>query len=463
MNPILLYDIGSTNTKITAVDLDEEKILGTARAFTTIQTDIREGMDNALANLREKIGDLDFSGAVTLASSSAAGGLRMIASGLVPELTTKAAHNAALCAGAKVIKTYAYSLSRREAEEIEAIAPEIYLLSGGTDGGNSEVLLNNARVIAQIPCDFPVILAGNKSAADEAAEIISASGKRVILCENVMPEFGKLNIDPARDAIRQVFLDRIVKAKGYTAVQEVMDDILMPTPSAVMKAVDLLSFGTENEPGVGDIIAMDVGGATTDMYSVSHQVSTMPNVVLKGLPEPIVKRSVEGDMGVRYNAHSIVEIGGMKEITALSGLSEERVQELLDLIEKDPSVLPKDCEDLGPFDLAIAKVAVRNAALRHAGEIEESFTPMGTIYVQTGKDLCDVHTIVGTGGPVISSQDPKAVLESALRPASSPYALLPTEANFYLDSQYIMCGMGLLSTRYPDAALRILKKELTLL
>ena len=117
MKAVLLIDFGSTYTKITAVDVDEEKILGTAQSYTTIETDIINGLNNALAILKEKIGDIQFE--EQYACSSAAGGLRMVAIGLVPELTAKAARQASLGAGAKVIKTYSYELTKGDLEEID--------------------------------------------------------------------------------------------------------------------------------------------------------------------------------------------------------------------------------------------------------------------------------------------------------------------------------------------------------
>ena len=133
MKAILLIDFGSTYTKVTAVDVDSETILGTAQSYTTVQSDILNGLNNALALLRETIGPVEFSG--QYACSSAAGGLRMVAIGLVPELTANAARQASLGAGAKVIKTYSYGLTEGDLAEIDRIAPDICLLTGGTDGG----------------------------------------------------------------------------------------------------------------------------------------------------------------------------------------------------------------------------------------------------------------------------------------------------------------------------------------
>lgn len=129
MRPVLLIDFGSTYTKVTAVDLDTETLLGTAASFTTIETDINDGLNNALAILEQQTGPLEF--VHRYACSSAAGGLKMIASGLVPELTSEAAKQASLGAGAKIAKIYSFELTEDDVEEIDRIRPDIFLLVGG--------------------------------------------------------------------------------------------------------------------------------------------------------------------------------------------------------------------------------------------------------------------------------------------------------------------------------------------
>ena len=170
MKAVLLIDFGSTYTKLTAVDLDAEEVLGTAAAYTTVQTDINDGLQEALAKLEAKTGKLDF--AECFACSSAAGGLRMVTSGLVPELTGEAARLASLGAGAKVVGVYAFQLTEDDLEDIKAQKPDIFLLVGGTDGGNTECILGNARMLAQLKGDFPVIIAGNRTAARECQRIL---------------------------------------------------------------------------------------------------------------------------------------------------------------------------------------------------------------------------------------------------------------------------------------------------
>ena len=145
MKPVLLIDFGRTYTKLTAVDVDAEEILGTAASFTTIQTDINDGLENARRLLEEKTGKLTYE--ATYACSSAAGGLKMIASGLVPELTGEAAKLASLGAGAKVAAVYAFELLEEDLEDIVAARPDIFLLVGGTDGGNTACILHNAQCL----------------------------------------------------------------------------------------------------------------------------------------------------------------------------------------------------------------------------------------------------------------------------------------------------------------------------
>ena len=198
MTPVLLIDFGSTYTKVTAIDLDRELLLGTAASYTTVETDVTEGLANALALLEAKTGPLTF--AHRYACSSAAGGLRMMASGLVPELTAQAAREASLGAGAKVLKTYSFQLTEDDAEEIAALKPDIFLLVGGTDGGNTECILHNAQVLAEVGGEFPIVVAGNRTASRQCQRILE--GREVHLCENVMPRFGVLNIEPAQKAIR---------------------------------------------------------------------------------------------------------------------------------------------------------------------------------------------------------------------------------------------------------------------
>ena len=456
MKPILLIDFGSTYTKLTAVDVDAEVILGTAQAYTTVQTDINDGLNEGLRLLEEKTGKLTFE--KTYACSSAAGGLRMVTSGLVPELTGEAAKLASLGAGAKVVGVYAFQLTEDDMQDIIDSQPDIFLLVGGTDGGNTECILHNAKMLAAIQPKFPIVVAGNRSAARECERILA--GCEVHICPNVMPKFGVLKIEDTQKKIREIFLNRIVQAKGLSKATELLSDIMMPTPSAVLAAMNLLAQGCEGETGIGELVAVDVGGATTDVYSVADGMPEAFNTVYKGLPEPYSKRTVEGDIGMRYSIHGIVEAAGIGRVAQLAGLPESRVEELVNYLRANTETVPNGNQELEQLDKALASMAVEEAVRRHAGTIEETYTMMGQTFVQEGKNLTKVRQIVVTGGSLIHTKETEDIARFALFSPMQPASLRPKQADVWVDRTYIMAAMGLLSSYYPQVALRIMKKEL---
>jgi len=441
MRAILLIDFGSTYTKLTAADLDTPRILGHAQAFTTAASDISTGLEHAMTRLRSVCGDLNYE--ARLACSSAAGGLNMVACGLVPSLTSKAARLAAFGAGAKVIKTYAYQLTRSDIEEINAIKPDILLLSGGIDGGNSEVIIHNAGMLAKAAGDFPVVIAGNRTAQDECAQLLSASAHPVFRADNVMPQMNVLNIEPVAEVIRKIFMQRIILAKGLSRAKSLLDGILMPTPSAVLKALALLSRGQGKNSGIGDLLAVDLGGATTDVYSIAKGDPTNPTTVLRGLPEPVIKRTVEGDLGMRYNALGVLEAAGVQKLAELSGLNTQEVQSRIEQYHKDPALLPQGQRDLA-LDTALAAAATGIALSRHAGTLERVYTPVGPVYQQTGKDLSQTEQMIVTGGALIYASNLNAIISGALS-MQDPMVLAPRQVRLAVDREYVLSAMGLLA------------------
>ena len=414
--------------------------------------------------LEEKTGPLNFE--ARYACSSAAGGLRMITSGLVPELTAEAAKQASLGAGAKIRGVYSFELTEDDIEDIDAEHPDIFLLTGGTDGGNKDCILHNAEMLATCKTEFPIVIAGNRSVARTCARKLE--GREIHIVENVMPKFGTLNIKPAQDKIREIFLKRIVEAKGYTKAQELIDNIAMPTPSAMMQAMQLLAEGCEDADGnhvsgIGDLVAVDVGGATTDIYSVCDGMPLAGmDTVFKGLPEPYIKRTVEGDIGMRYSIHGIEEAVGTGYISNLSGIPEERCRELIDYLGKNTEVIPSgDNEaELEALDFALASGAIKTAVTRHAGRLEEFYTMNGLAYMQTGKDLRGIRQIIVTGGSLIHTKRTGKIASAALWDPQDPFSLKPKQADVWVDRSYILAAMGLLSAYYPQTALKIMKKEL---
>lgn len=465
MKAYLAIDFGSTYTKLTAIDMDNEVILATAKDITTVEDDIMIGFNKAFEKLKveiEKKVPFDSVNFVNkTACSSAAGGLKMVAIGLVPELTAEAAKKAALGAGARVIKTYSYELNNRELEEIKNTALDIILLAGGTDGGNKDCIIHNAKMLAEFKIDVPVVVAGNKAATDDVEQILKAANIDCYITENVMPFINKLNVEPSREEIRKVFMSKIVEAKGMKKAEDFIKGILMPTPAAVLKASEILSKGTDEEEGMGDLIVVDIGGATTDIHSIAKGEPTKPSVMIKGLEEPFAKRTVEGDLGMRYSALALLEASGTRKIRNYlhDSLKQIDIKGQCQFRHDNIKMVPQT-EDEIKFDEAMAKAATELAMTRHCGVLECVYTPMGTMFNQSGKDLTDTPYVIGTGGVIIHSLNPKEILQAGNFNEQDPIHLKPMNPKFLVDRTYILSAMGLFAQEYPDIAIRIMKKYL---
>ncbi len=451
MNAALLIDFGSTYTKLRAIDLDQGLILATSQGPSTIDSDITIGMDIALENLRGYFGQIP-NFRYRLASSSAAGGLKMVTIGLVRELTMEAAKRAALGAGAKLIGTYAYRVNLTDIQNIINAKPDIILLAGGTDGGDSQVVIHNSRLLGESSLDCPIIYAGNRSAVDEVA--LNLSNKHLVISENVMPEFGELNIEPTRAVIRDLFIKNIINAKGINKAKDRFDSVLMPTPAAVLEGARILADGIDGSPGLGELIVIDPGGATTDVHSVSDGVPTKEGIVSRGLKEMRLKRTVEGDLGMRHNAKTIVEITGIKEIAEEAHLDEVTASKIIDLFSKDVDRLPASKDEIY-IDEALAKSALKVAMRRHCGSTEIVYTANGPVTALDGKDLTGIKTIIGTGGVIAHSQHAEELLRSCLYDPSEPSSMRPISPKIMIDRNYILFAAGLLSQVDPKAALKM--------
>lgn len=453
----LLIDFGSTYTKLRAVDLGAGRILGAGQGPSTVTSDINIGLDAALADLERTLNGLP-KFKYRLASSSAAGGLAMVTVGLVKELTAEAARLAALGAGAKLIDAFAYKLTDGDAAAIVGKAPDILLLAGGTDGGNEETIRWNAGKLASAGLSCPVVIAGNRGCADDVAKTLRTAGIDARIAGNVMPEFNVLDVEPARAAIRDVFIERIVHAKGIDKAEARFDAVLMPTPAAVMDGARLLAEGAGDIPGLGPLVVIDVGGATTDVHSIADG-KPASGVLQYGLPEPFAKRTVEGDLGMRHNARTIVETVGGDVISAASGFDAATVEALLGAIEADVERLPTtDAER--HFDCVLAEAAVARAMIRHAGRIEIKQSVTGPVVVQYGKDLTEAGTVIGTGGVLAHGRDPARVLAAALFDSDEAQSLKPKLPVLMIDRAYALYAVGLLATIEPDAALRLAHNNL---
>ncbi len=454
MEPVLFIDIGSTFTKVCSLDMVSGTILGIAQSGTTVEDDVCIGIEKASELLLETTGITNYT--KKLACSSAAGGLAVMVSGLVESLTLKAAKLAAMGAGARIIRGFHHQLTESDIVYIDNTDFDIFLLAGGTDGGNDEIILSNARKLAGIKKSFPVVIAGNRTAAGECSKILASSGKEIHICPNILPRVDELNVKPVNEELRKIFTERITKAKGIDRAEKLIDSVLMPTPYAVLSAVKILSEGTCGEAGIGEIMAVDVGGATTDVHSVCDGYNLSSDTVFEGFAEPRVKRTVEGDLGVRYNADSIVEAVSGKPLNPFRDREALFIE--LEAIKRNPWLLPG--KDEPTIDDELCRAAVQVATARHCGTVEHRYTSNGIRYIQRGKNLSGVKAVIGTGGVLVNSPKAVEILSEAAYSDREPDNLRPKKPEIYIDKKYILPAMGLLGTLNPGLALKIMKKEI---
>jgi uncharacterized protein (TIGR01319 family) len=452
----LFVDFGSTFTKLVAFDLESEELLARVQVPSTVERDITVGLEEAFERLSGLMSITEAERRQTVACSSAAGGLRLVCVGLVPEYTTEAGRRAALGAGAKIVGSYSFELSESELREIVDAAPDIVLLTGGTDGGNQRVITHNAAMLARTePGVTNIIVAGNKSAYDQVDALFFGSGKNVVYTGNVMPEIGVLEVDAAHDRIRDLFLARITEAKGITRARKLIGGVIMPTPAAVLEAAKLLADGTAGQAGdssmagIGELLLVDVGGATTDVYSIAEGAPSSGSARLTGLPEPYAKRTVEGDLGLYHNLDSLKQI-------AERGSVPSGFEDAVGSMFRENSVPQGDDETAG--HLLLTRVAVQVGVDRHVGSLKHVATPDGEVLLQRGKDLTQLPWVVGSGGPISFSADPAAALEGALFDPRSPTLLKPKTPKLLLDSEYVLFAIGLLAQSEPAKALSLMRK-----
>ena len=449
---VLIAEIGSTTTLVNAfsgVHAGTPAFIGQGQAPTSVlEGDVRAGLSGAVEDMKRRNGWDDLEYGEMLATSSAAGGLRMCVHGLVYDMTVKAAEAAALGAGAIVTMATAGKLTEYDIDDLKAARANLILLAGGTDYGERETALYNARAIAQSGVKAPVIYAGNVQNQRAVEEAFRLAGVPCTATENVYPRLDKLNIEPARRIIHRVFEEHIVKAPGMEHIREMVTGSILPTPGAVMEAAQLLYRE------IGDLVAVDIGGATTDVHSVTGGSEEI--AIMQTSPEPFAKRTVEGDLGLYVNAGNLVNLIGADTLTHELGLDVEVVMQTYRPIPETP-------EQFRLTERLCREAGVR-ALERHAGALRYLYTPSGRKTIAEGKDLTAVKTIVGTGGALTRLPNRETLLR-ALADCNTSGMLLfpkPRELRLLFDNDYIMASLGVLSKHYPEAALALMKHSLGL-
>lgn len=429
---ILTLEVGSTITKANGFARDAHGHLShIAQGFapTSIgQGDVRIGVDQALNDLKKL--NLSFDEDVeTFVNSSAAGGLRMTVHGLTYNMTARAAREAALGAGAIVKKVTAGLLDQYELDEIREIHPNIILLAGGVDFGEKTIVLENAKMIASLNIPVPVVYAGNSALRKPVSQIFHDVGIEFLLADNVFPEVDVLNIDPLRMIIHEVFNRHIIHAPGMSGIAELTSHEILPTPGAVLRASELLA------DVYGDCLVFDVGGATTDVHSVTDGSVEWTSRLVD--PEPRAKRTVEGDLGVYINARNIIEITENWE-------EEDQLKYL------QPIPVTSDEKELTRW---LCAKAVEISVRRHAGVVSDLYTPTGKKKVVKGKDLSAVKWVIGTGGALTRISGGDEILKNICTGAGK-YLLPQPGTPIRLDRNYLFSALGTIAQSYPDEVAR---------
>ena len=308
---VLVAEIGSTTTVVNAfhdINTNNPIFLGQGQAPTTVFEggDVRNGLSGAIKDLANKLSVDDIEYNDMFATSSAAGGLKMTVHGLVYDMTVKAAKEAALGAGAVIRQITSGRIKRTDLNKIKEINPNIILIAGGVDYGERDTAIYNAEMIASMNLGIPVIYAGNVENQEEIRLIFEDTNYKLYITENVYPKIDLLNIEPTRRIIQSVFEEHITTAPGMKYIKEMVNENITPTPGAVMEASKLLY------KNIGDLLTLDVGGATTDVHSVTDGSDYINKILVN--PEPTAKRSVEGDLGVYVNMKNIVEVIGKENL-----------------------------------------------------------------------------------------------------------------------------------------------------
>jgi len=515
---VLAVDFGSTYTKIAIFNTSSDEV--DLRYVPTTVDDIREGLASGLGclkacqkegnwdPLREKMDEFD----IKLPCSSAKGGLKMITVASTTRESGFAADLAALTAGAKLLNSYDGKLSSEEARKIYLEdCPEIILLSGGVnEGGDAETVLHNAKVIAEsaklatyAKYGIPIIYAGNEDVTEQILDIFQNHHIDVRATGNIMPEINKYNIDVVNEAIRELFQTVVIRGKGFDVVEEYMSTKFIPTPRAAFLGINLLALGYGEEEGIGNIVALDIGGCTTDffanvrsnplyLYPWDDPKKKVKRTILKTPNYPLAYRRVEGKYGLAYNAENLMELEKFRNGKVEKEISDWfnqkypnfqgngdhldqflvrqegrwyiKLGKYLKWIHNNPHIMPKTEEENFVRSI-LAKETLAIATANNVGHVKET----DVYFLQEGVNFFTQDcTLVLVGGTIYHKckEDKEYLWENIKTIAKGAifnpeeYTILRPNRKVLLDSSYILSTIGGLYGRIdPERAIRILKKN----
>jgi len=474
MDVILATDCGSTTTKAILIEKIDDTYRQTFRgeAPTTVEApfeDVTKGVVNAIAEVEDLSGRklLDGEKIITpnngkvgsdiyVSTSSAGGGLQMMVAGVVKTMTAESAQRCALGAGAIVMDIIASNDSRLLHEKIERtrqLRPDMILLSGGTDGGTISHVVSLAECIAAadpkprfgIGYKLPVIYAGNISAREKIKEILDEKTSLTI-SDNLRPSLEKENLMPARHKIHDLFLEHVMaQAPGYKKLMSWTGAPIMPTPAAVGLIMSKIA-----EKQKINLVGVDIGGATTDTFSVF---------------DGIFNRTVSANLGMSYSISNVLREAGIDNILRWIPFDIDE-QDLRNRIKNKmirPTTIPQTLDEL-KVEQAVAREALRLAFIQHKqlavglkGIQQERSISDAFTQVATGQSLIDMNRlnlIVGSGG--VLSHSPRRVQGMVMMIDSyQPVGI----THLAVDSIFMMPHLGVLSTVHEKAATDVFVKD----
>ena len=471
---ILATDCGSTTTKAILIERrsGSYRLVVRGEAPTTVEApfeDVTRGVLNAVREVEEQSGreildgerivspaDGDRGVDIYVSTSSAGGGLQMMVAGVVKSMTAESAERAALGAGAIVMETLASNDGRLPHERIERIRqlrPDMILLSGGVDGGTKSHVVEMAELISAADprprlgaaYSLPVIYAGNSDAREDIARIL-AERTELSQVDNLRPVLEAENLGPARERIHTLFMEHVMaQAPGYRDLMAWTHVPIMPTPGAVGRMVRVVADRAEI-----DVMGVDIGGATTDVFSVFGGA---------------FNRTVSANLGMSYSISNVLTEAGLDAISRWLPfeMSDADLKDRLGNKMIRPTSIPQTMEEL-VIEQAVAREALRLAFEQHrqfAVElkgVQQKRTISDTFEQQTGGqtlvDLMNLDLIIGSGG----------VLSHA--PGRSQAALMMVDAfqpegitSLAVDSIFMMPHLGVLSTVHETAALEVFDRD----
>lgn len=475
---IVATDCGSTTTKAILIERQpdgEYRLVSRGEAPTTVEApfdDVTVGVTNALRELEELTGKtlLDENGKpitpawdatvgvdLYLSTSSAGGGLQMTVAGVVKEMSTESATRAALGAGAIVVDEVSMNDGRKDYQKVErlrALRPDMILLAGGTDDGGpipqvQEIaeLLRSAdpRPRLGIGLKLPVIFAGSEKMRDAVQATLSDTVD-IRSVPNLRPSLDRENLHDAREAIHELFLEHVMQqAPGYAKLTTWTSSGVMSTPNAVGKIMETIA----RERGIS-ILGVDIGGATTDVFSV-----------FKG----IYNRTVSANLGMSYSICNVLLEAGLERIVRWLPFEATDAYIRNQLRNKmiRPTTIPQDMRDL-QIEQAAAREALRLAFEHHKSLAREMLgvqqqRDLGDIFDMRagGKTLVDMLSLdmlIGSGG-VLAHAPEMAQTALMLMDAYAPEG----KTTLAKDSIFMMPQLGILSTLHPEAATQVFERD----